>query len=1104
MTTPLNPRFVAPLRGRLGFFVAVLFLAVGIVQAQGIDSTLVGTVTDSSGATVPGSRITATNRSTGVITSTSTDGVGQFRIEHLPVGSYDVTANAPSFAPRTVANVLLQLNHTVHVDLPLDLVTASTTVQVIEAAAPIDTASSYLQSTSDARALTTIPAAGLATGSGFLNLSLVTGGVASSGGVGQGTGPSVGGQRPSGNRFYIEGVDNNSYFTTGPLGSVSNESLAEFTLLQNYYGSEFGGANGGIFAAVVKSGGNQMHGSLYEYLQNRNLNALDATYARQGATSPPRFDANQLGGTLGGPIVKNKLFYFGSFEYNPIGMAFSPGSAVTAPTALGFQTLNSLPGLNKTNLGVLSKYTPAAPVQTGSIQVQGASIPVGPLSIIAPSYQNWYRAVGSMDWDLSDRDRVRGRYLYSRFSGIDTSAVALPAFFAIVPSNTHLVSLSEYHSFDATTQNEFRASYSRNYNRRSAPNLTYPGLDSFPTLSFDDMVGLQLGANPANPNGQIQDELQLSDAITLTRGRHTLKFGYDFRDILLSTSFVSNPRGNYDYLTLQQFLLDNSPDSFGLRFLGTTGPLVNGMPAGFLQNAAFAQDDFRVTPNLTLNLGMRYEYVTVPVLSRAQQFSSIADVPGVITFREPQPSKNDWSPSLGFAYSPGTRGVWAIRGGFNRTFDMPYANLSANTAPAFYGNSQSVDINNSTSNFLTTGGLNGISNALSSPALARAATSGYTPDQMRPYALTYTLGIQRLLAHDYTLEARYTGTRGVHLLVQDQINRSSVVTASNSIPTFLAKPSPAALSALTLTTGALKATPSNVWAQYGFTNSASITALDPRGNSEYNGLVLQVTKRYSKNFSYLAAYTWSHLMDDSTATINSTVLSPRRPQDFGNLSSEWASSALDRRQRLTISPIYDFKPFSHRSWPLRNLAGNWNIAFTYTYQSPEYATVQSGVDSNLNNDSAADRTIINPNGVAGTGSGVTGYDRNGNAIPVSANSNLVVAYVVNNPNARYIVAGYGAFANAGRNTLPLSPVNNIDASLRKVFSVTERSRFEIGAQFYNLLNHPQFAGGYTDDIALSKALSRNFLIPSDPTFGQYQKYFASNSRFIQVLARFTF
>jgi len=269
-------------------------------------------------------------------------------------------------------------------------------------------------------------------------------------------------------------------------------------------------------------------------------------------------------------------------------------------------------------------------------------------------------------------------------------------------------------------------------------------------------------------------------------------------------------------------------------------------------------------------------------------------------------------------------------------------------------------------------------------------------------------------------------------------------------------------------------------------------------------LVLQVTKRYSRNFSYLAAYTWSHLTDDSTANINFTALTPRRPQNFGNLSSEWASSILDRRQRLTITPIFDFKPFSRRGWMLKNLVGNWNFAGTYTYESPEYGTVQSGVDSNLNGDNATDRAIVNPNGIAGTGSGVTGYDRNGNPSQVSDNSSAVVAYVANNPNARYITAGYGAYANGGRNTMPFAPINNIDASLRKVFNLTEQKRFEIGAQFYNLLNHPQFVPGYLNDIAPSPSMNRAFLTPGNPSFGQYQQFFPSNSRSIQILARFAF
>ena len=399
--------------------------------------------------------------------------------------------------------------------------------------------------------------------------------------------------------------------------------------------------------------------------------------------------------------------------------------SVSAPTSAGFQTLAGLTGISKTNLDVLRQYTPAASQQTGSINVLGTAVATGPLSIIAPSYANSYRAAESTDWNLSERDQIRGRYIYNRFTGIDTSGVTLPVFFATVPNNTHLISLSEYHTFSPAVQNELRLAYSRNDNRRTAGNFAFPGLDVFPAISFDDL-GLQLGANPNLPNGQVQGALQAADTVSWSVARHTIKAGYDFRDVILTTSFVSSPRGLYRYRTLDQYLRDLTPNSSGNRFLGTTGTIVNGMPAGFLQNGAFVQDDFRIRSNLTLNLGVRYEYVTVPVLSRAQQYSAIADVPGVIAFREPQPGKMEWSPRIGFAYSPGRSGVWAIRGGFSRAYDLPYANLAANTAPLFYGTSVGVNINSNTAGFLAGGGLNGTSSALSTDRKSTRLNSSHT------------------------------------------------------------------------------------------------------------------------------------------------------------------------------------------------------------------------------------------------------------------------------------------------------------------------------------------------------------------------------------------
>lgn len=1077
-----------------------MFAAALVAPAQSVDGTLTGTVNDPSGAVVPASTVTAANQATGVSYTSTTTAEGQYRLDHVPVGVYEVKAAKPGFAPLPISNVAVALNRITTVNVGMVVASATAGNVTVVASAPLDEATAQVQINFDTRSLIDIPIA--ANGSGFINLSLLGAGVASPGGLGLGIGPSVGGQRPTGNRFYVEGADNNYYFSPSPVGYISNEAVAEFALLQNNFGPEFGGGTGGIFNAVVKTGGNELHGSLYEYNQNRDLAALDATYARQGRTSPPRYDNNRLGATIGGPIVKNKLFYFGNFEYNPGGLAYAPAQTVSAPTAAGYETLHSLPGLSKTNLGILEQYLPAAPQAVGSpITVANTSIPVGPLSIIAPNYFNWYRGVGSMDWDASGKDRVRGRYVYSRYSGIDTTAT-LPAFFVTQPGNTHLVSLSEYHSFSPSTLNELRLGYSLSNNREAASNLQFPGLDAFPTIFFED-IALQLGPGTNVPQGTVQGALQASDMITRATGRHALKAGYEFNDIIMTVAMplAGNPRGTYVYQTLNTYLQDLSPDLAATRFLGTTGSLVGGMPAGLLQNAAYFNDDFRVRPNLTLNLGVRYEYVTVPVMSRMQRFSSIADVPGVITFNEPQPTKDDWSPRLGFAYSPGSSGVWSIRGGFSRAFDMPFTNVAVNTAPAFYGSNVSLNPNVTTSSFLAGGGITGTSGLLSSVAAARAGISAYTENQQRPYALNYTLAVQRRLGRDYTLEARYLGSRGDHLLIQEQLNRTSVVTPAQFIPTFLTPPTAAQLSALTLTTGALKAISNNPWASYGLVNA--ITDYAPRGNSQYHGLALQATRRYSRNLSFIAAYTWSHLLDDSTATVNTTLLTPRRPQDFNSITSEWGTSMLDRRHRFTFSPVFDVNPFQARSWMLRNVVGNWNAALTYTYESPEYATVQSGVDSNLNGDSATDRAIVNPAGNPLVGSGVYGIDATGARVS-SSKSPAIVAYVANDPDARYIVAGVGALASGGRNTFPLDPINNFDASLRKRLIFREWVHLEIGIEFFNLLNHPQFTAGIPDDVTQVRNTNRNFLIPSNSLFGHYQQFFSSNARYGQVLARITF
>jgi hypothetical protein len=259
----------------------------------------------------------------------------------------------------------------------------------------------------------------------------------------------------------------------------------------------------------------------------------------------------------------------------------------------------------------------------------------------------------------------------------------------------------------------------------------------------------------------------------------------------------------------------------------------------------------------------------------------------------------------------------------------------------------------------------------------------------------------------------------------------------------------------------------------------NLTGYAPQADSSYHGLATQLNPAFSHNRSFIAAYTWSHMEDDATATNFSTYLTPRRAQDFQDLRSD----GLLRRWTIAIAlPLHrftDFKMFRNSNWFLKNVVSNWNMSGTYTYESPEQATVQSGVDSNLNGDSAGDRAVINPNGVGSTGSDVTGYNAASHA--VSSDDPGIVAYVADNPNARYVVAGAGALSNGGRNTLPLHPINNVDFSLLKRFNFTESVRFEFGSQFFNVFNHPQVTGGYLSDVSLnSVTTARNELIPGDP------------------------
>jgi len=1085
----------------LSFFLAFILFSTGAF-AQSNSGDVTGTVADASGAAIQNATVTATNEATAVKVTVISNAEGTYHFTNLPVGSYTITAAATGFSSAGLKNIAVDLNKIVTANVTLPVGATTSTVEVNAAAAVIDTTTAQLESTYSTSQLTNLPTA--ATGSGIYNLTLLGAGVASSGGVGQGFGPSVSGQRPDDNVFTIDGVSNQNHYNPAPLVYVSNESVAELSLLQNQFAPEFSGGSGGIFNTIVKTGTNQIHGSVYEYLQNRNLNALDQLDVFQGITSLPRYDNNRLGADVGGAIIKDKFFYFGNFEYNPIGQAAGAGSPITAPTAAGYSALGAVASqLSANNLNTFQKYVGTAPANdAGSVNVLGVTVPIGTIAVVNPSFENSYDAVVALDYILSDKDQLRGRWIYNKQQTIATAQI--PIFNVPAPNDNYFYSLSEFHNFSATMQNEFRSSFSRNFNQEGVPDIKFPGLNVFPVITIDELGGVTMG--PSGPSGSIQNLAQFQDNLSIIRGNHTLKFGYHFTDIISTNYFIQRVLGNYEYSTLSLYLQDLSPDVLGERSAGPTSD-----PVGFLENNAFFNDDWKIRPNLTLNLGLNYEYVTMPIASRYQVYSDPADIPGVFNVPNPKYNKNNWAPRVGFAYSPGKNGDFVIRGGFAIAYDESYSNLTANAAPPYFQQTNDVNLNVQSPNFLANGGLPGNPVPLpTTQAGALGVLSSLTYGGKRPYGITYNFGVQKVFLKDYTFEARFVGTKGVHLWTQTRENYYPLVSSSNYIPTYFSMPSAATLASEPKTLGQVESyivpggtasDPYNNLAAYG--SNGDIVGYNPEAYSSYNGLALQLNRRLANGLNMIVAYTWSHAEDDATATNFSTYLTPRRAQDWQDLGADWASSALDRRQRFTLTPVYEWRPFKAGNWFLKNLVGNWNISGTYTYQSPELATVQSGLDSNLNNDSAGDRSIINTAGLNNTGTGVTGYNAQGQA--VAAGDPSIVAYVANSSTARYVTAGSGALANAGRNTFPLSPINNIDAALFKRFAIREGWRLSFGAQVYNLFNHAQPIGGYLDDVASNgNTNSRNALIPSDPLFGQFNQFYSSNPRSVQVTGRFDF
>jgi carboxypeptidase family protein/TonB-dependent receptor-like protein len=1035
--------------------------------AQRLGGTLQVEVTDKSGGVVPGAKVTATNEDTKVITNATTSGDVYVFPDLLP-GPYTVEVTKDGFNKYVRAHVNVLPNQTVDAPAALEVGSVATTVEVTaEGEAPIEVTSSQIQSGFSGSIAEQLPINTI--GGDVKELAVILPNTTTQEGGVAGSGGSVGGLRPRYNSFTIDGADDNSAYVNGNLTPIIEDSVADFTVLTNQFSAEYGHSAGGIFAITTKSGTNSIHGEAHEYNRTRFYDAWDEQETQQGHQN--RYDYNRMGASIGGPILKDRLFYFGAFEYQLENKA-AAGPTVNTPTAAGLATLKTM-ARDPAVVAVLNQFA-VAQAANGVDATTG--VPVGVFQGVAPNFTHQHDFIISLDGNIG-KHSIRGRYIYDRLRQPEVNAVEpQPQFNGTNNSDARKVILNDVWAISNSVVNEFRFSFSRGV----GPDLVVPsGFTNFPNVEVDSL-GINIGPNGCSPQSTIVNTYQWTDDVTKAFGRHSVKAGIEVRNNIGPSDFLPRARGEWDYPDLLSFVNDLVP-------IGANGALRGAgtgfFAANFKSIYGFAQDDWKVTPKLTLNLGLRYEWNGLPRDEKLQNLNAISNDPNFgLIFRTPKTQKDEWAPRLGFAYDPFGTGRWSIRGGIGYFYDITPVNFPQLSLPPQLQSEQNPTITcglagppawcpsaTGAVGFLQGGGLLQVNVPPVTQADSRAATQGLMVDVVEPKILTWTLSLEHQLAGNTSIELRYMGNHAIDLPAQRRLNSASAF--DPAFPGGGITPLPTYFSPTQVPTTVVA--PASTLLSFDNFNNAPLsvdgfqgvfTVIPPIASSVYDAGSVDVTHRISHGIYIRGTYTFAHVDDDATNELFTSRVNPRRAQDGYNIRTDWGRSALDLRNKFAMAVVYDFPRVSAGSSIVRGFANGWEWVGTYIAQSGQPITALSGVDSNGNGDRAGDRTILNPAGIDRTGTvvnfvcnagpgGATSIVADPTTCGIGDDSNIV-GYVAKNPNARYVQAGVGARANVGRDTISTPGLNIWNMSLLKTIKFTERLSLQFRAATFNTFNHP--------------------------------------------------
>ncbi|MGE0131550.1 MAG: carboxypeptidase regulatory-like domain-containing protein [Blastocatellales bacterium] len=1033
-------------------FIVILAVAAG-TTALSQTAQVTGRISDQSGAVVPDVQITITNQKTGLTRNSVSNSEGNYTLPLLPPGEYRLAVKKEGFKPVVRPQITLNVEQVARLDFTLEAGAVTETVTITSDAPLMNTETSSVGQVVDNKTVVTLPL----NGRNYSQLVTLAPGATPNPGSRTSDGFSLNGNRLFQNLFQVDGADNNNYIfgvdtnTTQAL-RPSVDAIQEFKVETANYSAEYGRAAGGVISVAIKSGTNQFHGSLFEFLRNDALDASDFFANRSGLAKPP-LRYNQFGGTVGGPVWRDHSFFF--FSYQGTRIRRSNTAVVTVPT----------PDQKRGIFGGVNIYDPTNVVNGVRAQFANNTIPEARMDAVGkrivalypdpnqPGAINNY-ASNRRETDDADQYDARGDHtfndrdkVFARYSRSDRESVRSPIFaapgnggaFATLPlrviPKAWSVAGGYTRVFSAALVNELRINYTQNdsdqlalateslydqFGIKGVPQ--FEGLVGLPTFNVTNYTGL--GDRTFAPNPKQAKIYQISDGFSWMKSAHSMKFGGEFWRILGYAGTSNTARGNFTFNG--QFTSrvpgKGTGNAIADLLLGqtSTAALTTQQIVYMKSNnyGAYFNDNWKVSAKLTLNLGLRYE-MTTRFRERDNRHASFDLNPGSPTYGTvvlakdgdhrtetfSDLDKNNFAPRIGFAWQMTSKTV--LRGGGGIFYGgLGYYAVGQTTAasPPFFLNITFPSPSNAARSTLALS--DGYpADALSPTRAVNPAVGAQLYNYPFPTVYQGNLSIERELIGGFVASVAYVGNSTTH--VNGQININAPVPGAGAVnprrpfPTF---------GAINLFTGF--------------------------GHSSYHSLQAKVERRFRSGFSLLSSYTWSHALDNTQDSEDTTV--PTIPQNQFNTDAEKASSGYDLRHRFVTSVIYDL-PFGRADHWLggskvtRAILGGFQIGAIFVAQTGQPVNPRVvGNPANTTNPTRPDRLA---DGSIDRGQRTVGrwFDPTAFALPAAF-----------------------TYGNSGRNVVSAPGLTNLDLLVGRNFIFTERTRLEFRGEFYNFTNSAHF------------------------------------------------